>query len=145
MSDYVIGIDPGSTKGHGVATYKDGVLIDVAMMNLMELMEHLNQLGDIPVIHIEDVMGKKGNWHRRDQSEKAITKVGETLGYCKWAQVEVERLCEYLGFKVVKHKVSRQWKCAKVGRPMFEKATGWTGNSNEDKRSAAYFGFLGLK
>lgn len=145
MSDYVIGIDPGATKGHGVATYEDGVLIDLSMMNLMQLMEHLNHLGNVPVVHIEDLMSQKGNWHTKNQGQQASAKTGEHLGYCKWAQVEVERLCEYLGIKVVKHRVSRQWKCTKVGRPIFEKATGWTGNSNEDKRSAAYFGFIGCK
>lgn len=30
-------------------------------------------------------------------------------------------------------------------RPLFEKVTGWKGNSNPDTRSAAYFGFLALK
>ncbi len=140
---YVIGIDPGATKGHGVSTYKDGALIDLSMMSLMELMEHLNGLGGIPVIHIEDMMTQKGNWHTGNQSQKASAKSGEHLGYCKWAQVEVERLCEYLGFKVVKHKVSKYWK-GKNGKSQFEKVTGWKGRSNEDTRSAAYFGWLGV-
>ena len=91
MNKYVIGIDPGSTKGHGVATYEDGKLIDLSMMTLFQLMEHINHLGDIPDVHIEDMMGKKGNWHTGSQGQKSAAKTGEHLGYCKWAQVEVER------------------------------------------------------
>ena len=35
------------------------------------------------------------------------------------------------------------WK-DKHGKIEFESVTGWTGRSNEDTRSAAYFGMLGV-
>jgi hypothetical protein len=43
----------------------------------------------------------------------------------------------------VRHKVSKKWKDA-AGKKEFERVTGWKGRSNEDTRSAAYFGYLGV-
>ena len=140
---YVIGIDPGSTKGHGVSTYCDGKLIDLRMCELMELHEYL--LGITPnglvVVHIEDVYSQKGVWHGQGQNKKAFAKTSQNVGLCKWSQIEVERMCKHIGVEVIRHKVSSVWK---KERPVFEKFTKWKGQSNEDTRSAAYFGFLGL-
>lgn len=146
MNKYVIGIDPGSTKGHGVAVYVNGNLEDLHMMPLMKLHELLvgiKQYGSV-IVHIEDVYGQKGNWHGTSQNKKAFAKAAQNTGLCKWAQVEVERMCEHIGVKVVKHKVSSKWKSQRE-KSMFEKLTGWNGRSNEDTRSAAWFGYLGLK
>ena len=57
------------------------------------------------------------------------------------SQSELEGLFLYWDIKVVKHKISKMWK---KDKNQFEKVTGWTDRSNEDTRSAAYFGFLGL-
>jgi hypothetical protein len=78
---------------------------------------------------------KKANIHIK-------LKMAQSIGMCKQSQIELERLFESKGVKVVKHKISKMWKKDKA---QFEKVTGWTGRSNEDTRSAAYFGFLGLK
>tara|TARA_R110002012_G_scaffold270864_2_gene455979 strand:+ start:291 stop:728 length:438 start_codon:yes stop_codon:yes gene_type:complete len=145
MTKYVIGCDPGSTKGHGVSVYKDKTLIELHMMKLMELyglLLALKEDGGV-IVHIEDVYSQRGVWHDENGSKKSFGKTSQNVGLCKWAQIEVERMCEHIGVEVVRHKVSKCWK-DKNGKVQFEKVTGWAGRSNEDTRSAAYFGFLGL-
>ena len=145
MSKYVIGIDPGSTKGHGVSTYKNGELIELRMCNLIQLMQYLQGFNpDEVAIHLEDVYSSKGAYRVSPKDSKASAAAkGRSIGRCDWAQVEVERLCEHFGIKLVKHRISKCWK-DKNGKAQFEKVTSWTGRSNEDTRSAAYFGWLGL-
>ena len=151
MAHYIIGIDPDSKK-HGVAVYKDGVLDDLLMNDLMNLMDTIVTIqGQVDfdssvIVHMENVCGvsNSGFHHKRTDSVAVKAKKSENVGQCKQAQIEVERLCEYLSIKVVKHKISKQWKDPTTGKPMFERLTGWTGRSNEDSRSAAYFGYLGV-
>lgn len=151
MASIVIGIDPDSKK-HGVAIYKDGVLHDLLMNDLMSLMDTLStnqkaiDFDSSIVVHMENVCGvsNSGFHHKRTDSVAVRSKKSENVGQCKQAQIEVERLCEYLSIKVVKHKISKQWK-NQDGKKVFERLTGWTGRSNEDSRSAAYFGYLGVK
>ena len=145
MKKYVIGIDPGSTKGHGVAVYENGELVNIEMSELMplySLLSTLKQSGSV-IVHIEDVMGQKGTWHGTAQNKKAFAKTAQNVALCKWSQVEVERMCAYIDVEVIKHKVSKCWK-KDNGKAQFEKVTGWSGRSNEDTRSAAYFGWLGV-
>ncbi len=69
-------------------------------------------------------------------------KVGMSVGKCQQAQVELMRMLDFHGFKYELHKPQKgNW--AK-NKPLFEKATGWTARSNEDGRSASYFGYLAL-
>lgn len=146
MTSYVIGVDPGSTKGHGVAVYQDGQLKDLLMLELMplyELLKNIKGLGSV-IVHIENVHGQRGVWHGYSQNKKAFGKTSENVGLCKWAQIEVERMCAHIGVDIVRHGVSSAWK-DNNGKAQFEKVTGWNGQSNEDKRSAAYFGYIGLK
>jgi len=63
---------------------------------------------------------------------------------CKQAQIEIERIAEYFGVKVVHHPVSKMWKDSKTGKSALADL-GWTGQSNEDGRSAAYFAYRGYK
>lgn len=147
MKKYVIGIDPGSTKGHGVAIYEDGKLVNIEMSELMplySLLSTLKQSGSV-IVHIEDVMAQKAVWHGKKQSKEAYGKTSQNVALCKWSQVEVERMCAYIDVKVVKHRVSKCWKATDSGQAQFKKVTGWIGRSNEDKRSAAYFGWLGTQ
>jgi len=144
-----IGIDPDSEK-HGVAIYVSGGLSKLKSMTLIEIYEKLefmnsSYLGSIEV-HIEDVNGVSASFTARDKKENINVKlkIASHMGRCKQAQIELERVFEYFGVKVVKHKISKNWKDAS-GKKQFEMVTGWTGRSNEDTRSAAYFGFLGHK
>jgi len=117
----------------------------MTLMELRDLLEDIRPRESIE-IHIEDVCGiSYSGFHVRAQDSLSVKlKKAENVGMCKQSQREVEFLAEYLGIKVVKHRISKAWK-SQVEKKMFQKITGWTGLSSEDTRSAAYFGYLGLK
>ena len=146
MNKYVIGIDPGSTKGHGVAVYVNGKLEGLHMMTLFQLYHFLKSINGSIVVAIEDNEKEKRTFN--DRLKNARTKMGaasmgQDVGRVKWAQLEVERMLNSeFGIKPIKMKQGKHWKCSKTGKPQFEKVTGWNGSSNEDTRSAAYFGYL---
>jgi hypothetical protein len=145
----IIGIDPDS-KAHGVAFYCEEGLYLLESLSLMELndaiirIKALRRYQDIEM-HIEDVCGVSysGFHYKKKESQEIRAKKSENVGMCKQAQKEVERLAEYHNIEVVKHKISKCWK--KEDKKQFELVTGWNGRSNEDTRSAAYFGWLGWK
>jgi hypothetical protein len=140
---FSIGCDPDS-KAHGVAIYKNAVLIELLNLSLLDLMDKLIELksqGDIHV-HIENVNGNKAVWHGEDQNKKAYGMTSQNVAKCKQAQIEVERMLSRLGIPFTQHPPSSAWKKEDQKR-QFELATGWKGRSNEDNRSAAYFGYLG--
>jgi len=148
MSDkYIIGIDPDS-KAHGVAYYTNGKLEALAPLSLIELMTELEHSYEDEyesvTVHMEDVCANSAVF-RGGHSVRVQQSLARRLGMCQQSQVELERLFAYYGIKVVKHKISKKWKDAKSGKAEFERLTGWTGRSNEDTRSAAWFGFLGCK
>ena len=151
----ILGIDPDSNKS-GVAVYSSGVLIKLECMTLMKFHNFLNEntriFAEPPELHIENVNGNRCssfNWIKKGKPkpilDKINGKISEGVGKCKQAQVEIERVAEYFGFKIVHHNVSSKWKDAHDGKRQFEMVTKWKKQSNPDSRSAAYFGFLGCK
>lgn len=144
MHKFVIGIDPDS-KLHGVAIYEDGKLTELHSLQLIELytlIKNLKQFGKV-IVSIEDnnaisaiYAGRFGN----KDSQAVKSKKAQHVGMCKQAQIEVERVCESLGVEIVRQKPSKQWK--DTNNRQFELVTGWKKRSNEDTRSAAYFGWL---
>jgi len=145
MSKIIIGIDPDS-KAHGVAIYVDGRLDRLECLTLywlMDALEFYNNANNDIEVHIEDVCAMSAVFRQRQGSNQAINmKMSNAIGKCQQSQIELERFIHHRAIKVVKHKISKMWK---KERKQFEKVTGWIGQSNEDTRSAAYFGFLGLK
>lgn len=141
----IIGVDPDS-KAHGVAVYDNNKLIELRSMALVEFIELLDNINDPNIIevHIEDVCASSAAFTSRDskQNINVKLKMAQFIGMCKQSQIELERMVEHRGIKIVKHKISKMWKKDKA---QFEKVTGWVGRSNEDTRSAAYFGFLGIR
>jgi len=150
---YVIGIDPDSKK-HGVATYCNGKLTRLDAMHLMELMAYLTNLmescdfNDLIEFHIENILSVNAVYKDRmaARGNAAVhRKMSNSVGRCQQSQVEVERMIERIfnPDAIIKHKPSKMWK-DQNGKKQFEKVTGWKGRSNEDTRSAAYFGWLGV-
>ena len=139
----VIGIDPDSEK-HGVSVYLDGKLTGLNCLSLVEIVKMIPLWGaecDVLEFHIEDVCASNAVFRIGD-NQKIAGAMGRSIGKVQQSQVELERfLASYLIFPV-KHKISKMWKKDKA---QFEKITGWAGRSNEDTRSAAYFGWLGCK
>jgi len=145
MAKIIIGIDPDS-KAHGVAVYIDGRLDRLECLTLywlIDVLDFYNNTDNDIEIHIEDVCAMSAVFRQRQGSNQSINmKMSSSIGKCQQSQIELERFIHHRAIKVVKHKISKMWK---KERKQFEKLTGWIGQSNEDTRSAAYFGFLGLK
>lgn len=149
MNKLIIACDP-DVEGKGFAIYEDGKLAMLCSLSLIELHRDFHGYSKIEnlniELHIEDLNANKSSafGHSHKQSKQVQNKISESVGRCKQMQLEVEKVAEYFDIKIVRHKVSSKWKNA-VGKKEFERATGWTGRSNEDQRSAAYFGFIGSR
>ena len=145
-STIVVGVDPDS-KAHGVAVYRSGVLSELTSMALMDVMAFISSEESVRtsiVFSIEDVMHNKFIYGRNQRSNRKVQdKIAISVGRCQQSQVELVRLLETLNIKYELHRPTiNNWA---NNKSMFEKATGWTKRSNEDTRSAAYFGYLALK
>lgn len=149
MKKVIIGCDPDSNKS-GFATYFDGKLVGLKssdLLNALDLFLELNSKYQNIELHIENLNGISSNaFNVRSKDTLPVKlKKAEHVGKCKQVQIEIERIAEYFNIKVVHHKVSKQWKDSKNGKLALERNTGWAGQSNEDTRSAAYFGFIGSR
>lgn len=134
---YIIGCDPDSNKS-GIALYENGKLVDLECLPLVKIYQSFEKLKGIDAeLHIENIHGQKGVWHKGGNG--AARKVGR----CEQVQIEIERIAEHFGIKVIRHKVSSAWK-SQEGKAQFENITGWTASSNEDSRSACWFGHQGV-
>lgn len=142
----VIGIDPDSTS-HGVAIYRDGKLAELKTLDLLGVWSLISMEEDgdtLPLFSIENVMGNKFIYARNNHGNKSVqSQIAMRVGRCQQAQVELMRMLDHLNAPYILHKPTKgNWAKNKA---QFEKATGWTKRSNEDTRSAAYFGYLGCK
>lgn len=140
MSEYVIGIDPDSER-HGLAIYENGKLITCATATTVEIVDvHLPFLIGCSIhFAIEDVMSNQFVYARNNRSNKTVqSKIAMHIGRCQQSQVELIRWLESLNIKysLIKPQAGNWAK----NKAQFEKATGWTGRSNADGRSAAFFG-----
>ncbi len=147
MKKVILGIDPDS-KAHGVSVYIDGKLRDLHTISLPDfvgLLEFYIAITSDIEIHIENVCGNNAAFAKGGvKNAKAGTAINRSIGKCQQAQIELERFVEKYELKIVRHPISSQWK-NQAGKKMFERMTGWTERSNEDSRSAAWFGYLGAK
>lgn len=147
---YVIGCDPDS-KAHGIAVFIDGNLTDLKMMTLMELQSWVRALLVAPdteslLFSIEDVTANKFMYARNTDSNPAIqSKIAIGVGKCQHSYTELTRMLDWYKVKYVTFKPSKSNWAKSKDRGTFERFTGWTGRSNEDTRSSAYFGYLALK
>lgn len=142
----VIGVDPDSKK-HGIAIYKYGKLDDLLMMSLPEIVEDVIKC--VPyknrgvIWSIEDVMHNQFIYSRNANGNKTIqSKIAMYVGRNQQSFVELVRMLEHHGIKPELYKPNKgNWAKNKT---QFQNVTGWTASSNEDTRSAAYFGWLAI-
>lgn len=149
MSKIIIGCDPDSNKS-GMAFYVNNELCKLECMSLINIYVEFEsisqQWADKEIeLHIENVNGISSNAFSVNKKDSLPVKLkkAEHVGKCKQAQIEIERIAEHFNIKVVRHRVSKMWKDSKIGKAALADL-GWHGQSNEDGRSAAYFGYLGL-
>ena len=141
MANVVVGIDPDSKK-HGVAIYIDGELKLLASQSLHECLSTMDSYPQAQWI-IEEVTKNNFVYARNNQKNKALqAQVGRSIGKCQQSMIELVRMLEVnkIHYRLVPP-TRHNW--AK-NKEKFERITGWTKRSNEDTRSAAYFGFLGI-
>ena len=142
MNKLIIGCDPDSDKS-GFALYEDGRRVNLKSMSDIEFYEFCFTHHQYKIeLHIENVNGNRcSSFNWRPQDTKGVkAKKSEGVGKCKQAQVSVERIAEHFGIEIVRHPVSSKWKSQKE-KAEFQQITGWTERSNEDTRSAAWFGY----
>ena len=165
MNKVIIGCDPDSEKS-GIAIFVDGELNSLKSRDLLEIyrvFKNITDKYDCVELHIENLKGNRCssfNWVKPknnsiaeiEKTKRINAKISEKVGLCKQVQSEIERIEDddeqiiiSSGIKIVHQKVSKQWKDSKTGKPALERATGWKGQSNEDTRSAAWFGFVGSR
>lgn len=146
MNKIIIGVDPDSSKS-GWATFKGGKLNYVGCKSLVEIFEYFNGCKNTESIelHIENVTGTSASFTAKNKKIPLAgkLKIARKIGQCEHAQIEIERIANHFGIKVIRHGLSSMWKDSKIGKAALADL-GWRGQSNEDGRSAAYFGYLGL-
>lgn len=139
----IIGIDPDSDK-HGVAIYNDGTLIDIYNLDLMSIKTEIIDKFDHIHFSIEDVCANNFVYSRNKKGSGAImAKIGLSIGRCQQSQTELMRMLDHYSISYELHPPQKgNW--AK-NKGQFQSITGWEKQSNDDTRSAAFFGYLALK
>lgn len=135
----VIGIDPDA-KASGVAVYQNGSLVSLQTLTTVGIVSMV-RMATHAIVSIEDVMANQFVYTRNRHQQRAVQdKVVLQIGRCQQVQIEIMQWLDSLGVAYKLHKPQRgNWAKDKA---RFEKVTGWKGRSNDDTRSAAYFGFL---
>jgi len=137
----VVGIDPDTNK-HGVAVYRGAELVELHNFALPDLRRWIDTQAGVELLFgIEDVASQNFVYSRNARASKAAhAHVALSVGRCQQSQTEVIRELEDRGLKFVLIKPNAgNWA---DNKERFERMTGWTGRSNPETRSAAYFGFL---
>jgi hypothetical protein len=149
MKKIAVGVDPDSSA-NGVAVYTNGCLVTLDCLDTIKFYLKISSLCMMYepkeiVIHVEDVCGVSAAFRAANKNSNASVKlkIAQHIGMCKQAQIEVEKVANHFSIKIVKHKISKSWK-SQEGKAQFEKVTNWKGRSNEETRSAAFFGYLGI-
>ena len=150
MSKIIIGCDPDSNRS-GMSFYINNELYRLDCMSLINIYIEFESISkqwpDKEIeLHIENLNGISSNAFNVNRKDTLPVKLkkAQNVGQCKQVQTEIERIAEHFGIKVVRHQVSKMWKDSATGKAVL-KDLGWTGQSNEDSRSAAYFGYIGVK
>ena len=151
-----IGIDPDSVA-HGAAIAIDRKLTQLKCMTLYEIFMFVSSLppeADIR-FHIENTdklkavfSDKRANLRRTGGNMESKTgEVGRKVGLVQQSQKELVKFLESMPrpIKIQLYPVSSAWKDSKSGAVYMNRVWGYTGRSNEDTRSAAYFLSLGCR
>lgn len=132
----VIGIDPDLVKS-GVAEVKKGQIIDLQALAFFDLINLIDDRADDAVFVLEDVEHSKSVYIRPGTSPAQMRKIAQNVGQVKAIGRLLKQYLEGSGARFVMVKPLRGTaKKAKKDASYFNKITGWTGISNEDKRDA---------
>ena len=153
---FTIGVDPDTYK-NGVALWDDRTLIRLEMMSRMEIIEEFRFKSDA-IFSIENVAKSDAVFVKEDRKKSKaerdnyLVKRAISLGMVQQAQIELIRELDYYQIPYVLQDISSAWK--RGNKPEYKKQaemadfkdkTGWTKNSNDETRSAAYMGYLKVR
>jgi len=148
VSSVVIGCDPDSEK-HGIAIYINGELVDLKNLTLPEIVFELIdgllvEYGRENIqFSIENVCANNFTYSRNEgPKEKVQRKKSLNLGRCQQSQTELMRMLDYLGIQYTLFKPQKGNWAETKNKNIFKLATKWKKRSNDDNRSAAFFGYL---
>src|SRR5699024_10953158 len=138
----VVGLDPDSDK-HGFAPYKNGEMVECGRKTSIEIIEFAKENTEA-VFDIEDVLANTFVYERitrRNQADQS--RIAMSVGRCQQAEYELMQWLEHydIGYRLFKPQRGNWAK----NKAQFERVTGWSGRSNEDGRSAAFFGYFLVK
>ena len=152
MIEYVIGVDPDCKKS-GFAFYKNEKLVSLRNWSFREYLNAMNNefekhglTTDNTIFVIED-----GNLIRtifkkhRDSNKNVYAEKGRNVGRVQQQATCLIDVAKELGYTVHCMKpMTGNWADPAM-TPQFKQATRWTKRSNPETRSAAFFGFIGLR
>lgn len=146
----IIGIDPDLDKS-GVAVVVNGQLQQLHGMCFFDLIKYIDEHADDAFFVLEDVEASKPTYGRalnernRSKREAIMKKIAQDVGKVKATGRFIRQYLEGCGARFVAIPPLRgNAKKAKKDAEFFNKITGWTGKSNEDKRDAAMLALYGI-
>ena len=145
----IIGIDP-DLEASGVATVRNGNIESLCTMDffdLMNLIQFQNEMDQNVIFAVEDVEHNKALYAKHNgQNAKVREKIGQNIGQAKGVTRLIEKYLIRLNCRyVMVTPLKGRFKQAKKDKTYFNQLTGWTGNSNADKRDAAMIALYGIK
>ena len=144
----VIGIDPDLVKS-GVAVSFNGSLSQLYALSFPELLEFAKdkyaEHGDRVEFIVEEVEADKTTYQRAGMNQNKMRKIAQNVGQVKGTKRVLVDCFNYYGIPVrlVRPLRGEYKKQAKNDAKYFNRITGWTGSSNEDKRDAALLALFG--
>jgi len=141
----VVGIDPDLVKS-GVAITRAGGLVHLDALRFPELLEFVRELlPEQPLIIVEEVEADKTTYHRPGTNARQHGRIAQNVGQVKGVKRVLVECLQSMGVDVVLVKPLNGpvKKRAKGDAEYFNKVTGWTGRTNEDKRDAAMLALWG--
>ena len=140
----VVGIDPDLVKS-GVAVARGGSLVHIDALSFPDLLRFVKEMApDQPVVIIEDVETDSTTYHRGGTNARQHARIAQNVGQVKGVKRVLVECLIAEGVNVEQVKPLRgPIKRAKNDAAYFNKITGWTGRTNEDKRDAALLALWG--
>ena len=145
----IIGIDP-DLDASGVAIVRNGQIESLQTMNFFDLLDFIhitNSSSSKVVFAVENVELNKSLYAKHNSKNQRVReRIGQNVGQVK----AVARLIEQYLIRIdaaytMVAPLKGRFKKAKEDKEYFNRLTGWTGNSNADKRDAALIGLYGIK
>lgn len=142
----VVGIDPDLVKS-GVALVENGVLTKLDALPFHDLItwfaRDVRDRGALVIV--EDVETDSTTYHRGGTNSKGHAKIAQNVGMVKGVKRVLVECLLAEGVNVVQVKPLRGpvKNRAKDDAAYFNKVTGWSGRTNEDKRDAAMLALWG--